>query len=247
MRNGTRPTSSLLGIALVSLAMTVLVFNDSYAQTSVEFIPTAGYTFSSRTDFYNSYGKIDGGLNFGGSVQFNVNRGFGIELLYNHMATESGLYQYGYNGAKLAGGDLNLDYYMVGLVQSFTIPNSTVRPFIGALLGAAVFTPGGNNYSNDTKFAVGLQLGTNIYITPRIGLRLKAQLLSPVDGADGGFYFGNFGGSGGLSTYSDIYQFSLNGGLIIGLGRILPKQMPHPSYRRPRPRYYRYPPPYPGY
>ena len=246
MRKGAGSASSYFRIAFAGLALSFLVIK-SYAQTSIELIPTAGYTFASRTDFYNTYGRIDGAFSFGGSLQFNVNRGFGVELLYNHMATNSGLYQYGYGGDKLAGGNLNMDYYMLGLVQSFTIPNSTVRPFIGLLLGAAEFTPGENGDPNDTKFAVGLQLGTNVYITPRIGLRLKAQLLSPVDAADGGYYFGNFGSGGGLSTYSDIYQFSLSGGLIIGLGRILPKQTPRPNYR-PRPRYYyRYPPPPPPY
>jgi hypothetical protein len=213
---------------------------DSFSQTSVEFIPQAGYTFASRSDFYDSYGRINGALNLGGSVKFNLNRAFGIEVLYDHMNTQSGLYQYGYNGSKLAGGDLAIDYIMIGGVQSFTIPNSTVRPFIGAFLGAAVFTPGASNYNNDTKFAVGVQLGTNIYVSPRVGLQLKAQLLSPVDAADGGFYFSNYGGGGGISTYSDIYQFSLNAGLIIGLGRILPEPVYHHRTYRPRPRYYRY-------
>jgi hypothetical protein len=217
------------------LPLVLLIAIGSFAQTSVEIMPTVGYTFADRTDFYNSYGRIDGGLSLGGSIKFNVNRDFGIELLYSHMNTQSGLYQYGYGGDKLAGGNLSLDYIMVGGVQSFKIPNSTVRPFIGAFLGAAVLTPGTSGYPSNTDFAVGLQLGTNIYFSPRVGLQLKAQLLSPVDAVDGGFYFSNYGSGTALSSYSDIYQFSLSGGLIIGLGRVLPE----PVYRRagrPRPR-----------
>ena len=211
----------------------------SLAQTSVELIPNAGYTFASRTDFYDTYGRINGGLNLGGSIKFNLNRSFGIELLYNHMGTESGLYQYGYGGAKVAGGDLSLDYIMAGAVQSFSIPNSTVHPFIGGFLGAVVLTPGANSvYSSDTRFAMGVQLGTNIYMSGRFGLQLKAQLLAPVDATGGSYYYG-YGGD--VSTYSDIYQFSLNAGLIIGLGRILPAQQYHRSRSyRARPRPYRY-------
>ncbi|MDR3716891.1 MAG: outer membrane beta-barrel protein [Puia sp.] len=246
MRNGTRPNLLSPRMVLLSLAMGILV-TKSEAQTSIELIPSAGYTFASRTDFYNSYGRTGGAFNFGGSVQFNVSRGFGVELMYNHMNTNTGLYQYGYNGTKLAGGDLALDYYMLGLVQSFTIPNSTVRPFIGLLLGAANYTPGGDNYSDETKFAWGLELGTNVYITDRIGLRLKAQLLSPVDAAGDGYYYNNYGSASNQANYPGIYQFSLSGGLIIGLGRVLPRQTPRPNYR-PRPRYYyRYPPPPPPY
>jgi hypothetical protein len=223
----------------IILTMIILATLPSFAQTSVELIPNAGYTFASRTDFYDTYGRINGGLNLGGSIKFNVNRSFGIELLYNHMGTESGLYQYGYGGAKVAGGDLSLDYIMAGAVESFSIPNSSVHPFVGAFLGAAVLTPGANSaYSSDTRFAMGLQLGTNIYMSGRFGLQLKAQLLAPVDATGGSYYYG-YGGD--VSTYSDIYQFSLNAGLIIGLGRILPAQQVHRgrSYRS-RPRPYRY-------
>jgi hypothetical protein len=213
----------------------------SFAQTSVELIPSVGYTFASRTDFYSDYGRIADGLNIGGSIKFNINRSVGIEVLYNHMSTTSGLYQYGRDGAQLAGGDLNLDYIMVGPVQSFTIPNSTVRPFIGVLLGAAILTPDASTgYSTDTKFAMGFQLGTNIYVSPRVGIQLKAQLLSPVDGAGGGFYFSNYGSGGGIDTYSSIYQFSLGGGLIIGLGRVLHDPVYRQGARRPGPRHYRY-------
>ncbi|MDP4256746.1 MAG: OmpA family protein [Bacteroidota bacterium] len=227
---------------LLVLPVLTLIAISSFGQTSVELIPSAGYTFASRTDFYDSYGRIDGGLNLGGSVKFNVNRNVGIEFLYSHLSTQSGLYNYGFNGGdKIAGGNLSLDYIMIGGVQSFGIPNSAVRPFIGGFLGAAVLTPGTSGYSNDTKFAVGLQLGTNIYMAPNLGLQLKAQLLSPVDAADGGFYFSNYGSGGGINTYSDIYQFSLSAGLIIGLGRILPEPVYHRPVRQPRSyRYYYY-------
>jgi hypothetical protein len=222
-------------IVLILPLLSLLVIT-SFAQTSVEIMPTVGYTFADRTDFYNTYGRIDGGLSYGGSIKFNANRNFGVEFLYSHMNTQSGLYQYGFDGAKVAGGNLALDYIMVGGVQSFGVPNSTVRPFIGAFLGAAVLTPGTSGYANDTKFAVGLQLGTNIYIAPNLGVMLKAQLLSPVDAVDGGFYFSNYGSGTSISSYSDIYQFSLSAGLIIGLGRVLPEPA-HRSYSRPRPRY----------
>jgi hypothetical protein len=227
---------------LILLPLAVLLAMHSFAQTQVELIPAAGYTFPSRTDFYDSYGRVNGGLNFGGSLKFNLNRNFGLELMYNRMNTQSGLYQYGYGGDKLAGGDLTLDYFMLGGVESFG--NGQVRPFIGAFLGAAVLTPGtdpSNNYSNDTKFAMGFQLGTNIYVSPRVGLQLKAQMLSPVDGSGGGFYFSNYGAGASIDGYSSVYQFSLNAGLIIGLGQILPEQVYHRrTYRPARPRPYRY-------
>ncbi len=225
-------------IFLILLAL-FLLSAGAFAQTSVELLPSVGYTFASHNDFYNTYGRIGDGVSYGGSIKFNATRSFGIEVLYSHMNTNIGEYYYGDNVHPINGlSNLQMDYIMAGPVESFNIPNSTVKPFIGALLGAAIMTPEANSgYTSDTKFAVGFQLGTNIYVSPLVGIQLKAQLLSPVDGAGASFYGGSFGGGAGISTYSSIYQFSLGGGLIIGLGRILPAERYRPAYRRPRPRY----------
>lgn len=213
----------------------------SMAQTSVELLPNIGYTFADRNDFYSTYGRIGDGLSFGGSIKFNVNRSFGFEVLYSHLNTTSGLYYYNSDASAAPSYNMNFDYIMAGPIGSFTIPNTTVRPFIGALLGAAIMTPEANSgYQQDTRFAVGFQLGTNIYFSPRVGIQLKAQLLSPVEDAGGGIFVSNYGSGGGLDTYSSIYQFSLSGGLIIGLGRVLPSQQYRPARRPHYRRYYYY-------
>jgi len=225
---------------LLILPVMLFLCTGAFAQSAVEFIPSVGYTFPARNDFYNTYGRLDGNVSYGGSIKFNVTRGFGFEVLYSHMNTTSALYQYGYENALSGPADLKVDYIMAGPIESFTIPNSTVRPFIGALLGAAIFTPDASTgYSSDTRFAVGVQLGTNIYISPRVGIQLKAQVLSPVDAAGSSFFVTPYGGGGGIDTYSSVYQFSLGGGLIIGLGRVLPRERYRPAATR-RPRYYRY-------
>jgi hypothetical protein len=223
-------------IALIVAAVLLSAVN-SFAQTSVELIPQVGYSFPGRNDFYNDYGRVAGALNLGGAVNFNINRNLGFEVLYNHLSSSSGVYNYGYDGgSQLAGGHLMQDYIMGGFVFSGSIPNSTVRPFLGILLGADILTPG-SGYSSNTYFAGGFQVGTNIYISPRVGIQLKAQLLTPFASAGGAYYYSNYYG-GGINPNQSIYSFTLGGGVIIGLGRILPE----PSYRRParRPRYYRY-------
>jgi Lipid A 3-O-deacylase (PagL) len=180
---------------------------------------------------------------------FNVNQRFGLELMYDHMDTKSGLFNYG-SQTPTSQQDVGINYILAGPVSSIYIPGSTVHPFFGAMLGAAVFTPGTSTYSNNTQFAYGAELGANIYVSPRFGLRLKAQLLSSVGGSYGGY--NNYGGPGNGSdvyNYSAIYQFSLNAGIIIGLGKILSKPRPPVMYRRPPPgpyyRYSPYPPPPP--
>jgi hypothetical protein len=232
-------------IVALSVALVVFSTTSSIAQTAVEFIPQVGYTFAARNDFYNVYGRVADGLNLGGAINFNVTRNFGFEVLYNHQSGSSGLYNYGYDGGdKLVGGDLNQDYIMGGFVFSGTIPYSTVRPFLGLLLGADIITPkpGANmntgDYGSNGHFAAGIQFGTNIYISPRVGIQLKAQFLSPVNSAGDAYYYNNNPG-GGINPNQSIYSFTLGGGLIIGLGRVLPSQTYRPA-NRPGPRYRRY-------
>jgi hypothetical protein len=221
----------------IALSGLLLSAAGTFAQTSVELVPQIGYSFPARNDFYDIYGRTDGALNIGGAINFNINRNVGIEVLYNHASSHSGVYDYGYDGGGLINyGRLSQDFIMAGPVFSGNIPNSTVRPFVGVLLGADIMTPS-PEFQTTSYFAAGFQLGTNIYISPRVGIQLKAQFLSPVGSAGGAYYYNNYYG-GGIDPNQSTYQFTLGGGLIIGLGRVLPEH--HAVYRRPRPRYYRY-------
>ncbi len=224
---------------MLTLSAVLFLAGASFAQAYIELMPSAGYTFSDRVSDYNTYGKIDGNLNLGGSVMFNVNRRIGFELLYNHMSTTSGAYNYGPQEAPITKGNMAIDNIMFGPVQTFNVPGSPVRPFIGGLLGASIFTPGGYGYSNDTKFTVGAELGTNVDFNPWFGLRFKAQLLAPIDGSGQSFYVGNNNNTT-YASYAGVLQFSLNAGIVIGLGKIMPEQRPRPRSPRPRyrPRYY---------
>jgi hypothetical protein len=100
-------------------------------------------------------------------------------------------------------------------------PGSKVEGFGGGMLGAAfinVKNPDNGNDNSATKFAWGLRLGANIWASERVGIKLQGQLMSAVQGAGGGLYFGTGGGGVGVSTYSSMLQFGLGGGLTFALG-----------------------------
>jgi hypothetical protein len=224
----------------IFLPLTLLLGMSSFAQTSFELVPSIGYTFANQTNFYSTYGKIGEGMSYGGSMNFNFTRNVGIEVLYSHQNTTSSLYNYG-DPVKVTGQNLAFDYIMMGPVSSFTIPNSTVRPFIGVLFGAAILTPdAGTGDMQQTKFAMGGQFGFNCYLSPHLAIQIKGQVLSPVDQAGAGFFFSNYGVGTTVSGYSNVYQLSLGGGLIFGLGKVLEPQQSGPHYSKPHYRYYNY-------
>jgi hypothetical protein len=224
--------------------LTLISTSAILAQTTVDLIPSGGYTFSNRTSFNGGYGRLDGNGNLGASLMFNVNRRFGVELMYDHMSTTTGLYNYG-SGSPISQGNLSINYAMLGLVPYLGDPNAPVRPFLGGLIGAGFFSSGVDGTQSDAKFTLGAELGADMYVTPRFGFRIKAQLLSPIDNGSG-YYAGTETGGNNYANLN-VYQFSLHAGLIIGLGRELPvEQQRRVMYRRARPRYYR-PAPYPYY
>ena len=212
----------------------------SFAQTSLELIPQAGYTFADKVNFSNTFGYINEGFNYGGSLQFNMSRHFGLEIMYNRMDVPAQLYNYGAlpGNTPLYQTNAGINYIMAGPITTFPLPNSPANLFFGADLGAAIFTPPPADFSSNVKFAYGLQFGTNIYVNPHVGIRLSGRLLGTAP--SGGYYFGSWGYPGGSYNYysynSGVLQFGFNAGLIIGLGQVLPAyqkaQRPPPHQRR---------------
>ena len=220
----------------------------SFSQSSIEFIPMGGYTFPEKLNFDQSYGRIGDAFNVGGSFQFNFNRHFGLELMYNRVDATAKMYDYGnpVNRPPFYQTQTGINYIMLGPVSTAQVPGSPVHLFFGALLGAAIYTPGPDDLSSNVGFAWGLQTGANIYFTRRLGLRISGRLLSGAAPNHGsGYYFGSFGEShGGFFSNPSIYQLGFNAGLVIGLGQALPeyKRAERTPHRRPasHPRRYYY-------
>jgi len=72
--------------------------------------------------------------------------------------------------------------------------------------------------SNNTNFAWGGRVGTNIWFSPKLGLKLQALILS-ASRATGGDYYWSWYGPIYLTEYSTVWQFSLGGGLTFKLGK----------------------------
>jgi hypothetical protein len=51
-----------------------------------------------------------------------------------------------------------------------------------------------------------------------LGLKIGAQLMSPVQGAGAGLFFGTGGARVGISTFSTVFQFGFTGGLRFSFG-----------------------------
>ncbi|RPD39600.1 outer membrane beta-barrel protein [Chitinophaga barathri] len=182
----------------------------------------AGYVFDDSFDSYydaNSYydGTLNGGFQWGVGLEYLLREQYGLEVLYLRQDTKAPV-TYFQNGVKNTDFDVAVNYILAAGNRYFRLSSPVVVPFGGIMLGAAIFdikNPDNGRNSNATKFAWGVRGGTNINVSPRFAFKLQAQLLSAVQGAGGGLYFGTGGVSTGLTTYSSILQFGFNGGIAV--------------------------------
>ncbi|MFC3880819.1 porin family protein [Algoriphagus namhaensis] len=185
----------------------------------------AGYVFKDRVDSYfsnSSYydGTIQDGFRWGAGLEFHIPQRGAIELQYLRQNTNAPTtYRDGgiLNGEiQFTDFDLAINWIFVNGTKYFPV-NEVVEPFAGGGIGMAIFgldNPDNGRSSSATKLAWNFRGGSNFWLADNVALRVQASLMSAVQSVGGGFYFGTGGAGAGLSSYSSMYQFAFEGGLV---------------------------------
>ncbi|GAA0879375.1 hypothetical protein GCM10009119_23430 [Algoriphagus jejuensis] len=186
----------------------------------------AGYVFDDKVDSYyssSSYyeGKIKGGLRWGAGLEYllpGTTKAFELQYLRQDTNAPVTYVDSGILGGNLQSTDFDLSSNWIMLNGTNYFPVSEVaEPFFGFGIGMAIFdtfNPDNGNSNGATKFAWALRGGSNFWFSEKVGLRVQASLMSAVQGAGGGLYFGTGGAGAGVSTYSTMYQFGFDGGIV---------------------------------
>jgi len=177
------------------------------AQPTITLLTFESYTFADKFDTQYGSGKIQDGFQWGLGLEFGLAETAAIELIYQNLKTD--VYYQGIDARY--DGKVGINYALVGGINYVPL-NDKIAGFGTLDMGVAWSSPDESLASESvTKFAIGGRLGVRISTSERVSLRLHAQLLSPVQWAGGGFYFGTGGSGAGVSTGSTIYQFNLGG------------------------------------
>jgi opacity protein-like surface antigen len=212
-----------------SIILIVFVFVSviSFAQ-GLRVNTYAGYVFPDSFDnFYsaNSYveGQIQDGFRWGVGLEYAIPGNRAIEIQYKRQDTFAPTT---FRDPSIGGGGLNRVNFDLGInwiMLNFTnyIPiNETVEPFVGGGLGMGIFNvrnPDNGKTNNATKFSWNIRAGSNFWVADNIAIRIQASLFSAVQSVGGGLFFGTGGAGAGISTYSTMYQFGFDGGLVFRL------------------------------
>jgi hypothetical protein len=182
-------------------------------------------TYDAHYDPQNYYsGTVKSGFQWGAGIEYVFRPQICIELLYlRHETTAPTTYQAGAGeDVKSTDFKMELNYIMLAVERHFPNYNRKIDGYIGVLGGTTVAdirNPDNGNSGSITKFAWGMRLGCNVFSEGKIGLKVQAQILSSAQAMGGETYFGTYGTAVAMASYSNIYQFSLGGGITYKFGR----------------------------
>lgn len=184
----------------------------------------AGYIFKDQVDSYyssSSYfnGTIQDGLRWGLGLEYHIPDRGAIEIQYLRQDTSAPttyLDEGIFNQIQNTTFDLGINYIFINGTRYFPV-SEQVEPFAGAGIGLGIFgvdNPDNGNSNSATKFSWQVRGGSNFWLAENIALRVQASLVSATQAIGGGLYFGTGGVGGGLSSYSSLLQFGLEGGIV---------------------------------
>lgn len=178
----------------------------------VEITPQYGYQIGAKLNYNGGYIKLKSSDQYGLTFGVNVADDVSVEFMWARQNTSVNVKDVIYYPQETEVTEATIDHYQIGAIHMFGY--SDAKPFVGLSAGWSNFNPEEEDYFSNTNFTLGLTGGLKYFFNKRVGLRLQAQLLMPVNW--GGIYVG--GGGSGVTVGGSILQLNFSGGLIIGLG-----------------------------
>lgn len=178
----------------------------------VEITPQYGYQIGAKLNYNGGYIKLKSSDQYGLTFGVNVADDVSVEFMWARQNTSVNVKDVVYYPQETEVTEATIDHYQIGAIHMFGY--SDAKPFVGLSAGWSNFNPEEEDYFSNTNFTLGLTGGLKYFFNKRVGLRLQAQLLMPVNW--GGIYVG--GGGSGVTVGGSILQLNFSGGLIIGLG-----------------------------
>jgi hypothetical protein len=198
------------------------------AQAPVRLNLYGAYVFDDSYDVYNDVntyytGKVKGGFQWGGSLEYLPSPYGSIELTYLHQSTSAPTtFKFGTaSPVRNEDFDVSLNYVLLGGNGYFAKSSGKVEGYGGLMAGVAfadVESPSTHNSGSNTSFAWGGKLGANIWVSQKVGIKLQAQILSS-SRVTGGDVWYSWWGPVYLDSYSTLWQFGLGGGLTFKFGK----------------------------
>src|SRR3954470_4337994 len=168
----------------------------------VDFSVFGGYQLNGDVGTTGGSLTIGDAVDYGVAVDYRVSEVGAVELMWQY-SKPSAVFFSGIYPSSAQPFNISSNYFQIGGTTGRRI--GRLEPFLGLTIGAVVFSPeqivfkgGGSVNPEDTwRFAATLFLGTKVWLTNNIGVRLEVRMLMPKVFQSGGFYFRTRGGRRG--------------------------------------------------
>lgn len=205
-----------INIYLITAFLLLIFSTNTLAQA--EIFGFGGYEVASDVQVTQGQLNIYSNPNYGAGISFEVERGVQAEVFWIGQQTPMELKSY--TGLTQPLFDVGIHYFQAGAVYEFRQTRAQKAfPFTSFSLGATLFSPVDSDFSEEWRFSITFGGGGKFYISDRVGLRLQARLLLPINFNSVGMWCGSGGCSVGVSSWATLIQADFTGGIFIRLGK----------------------------
>jgi hypothetical protein len=198
--------------SLTVIGVIFLMAQPIIAQPTITLEVFGGWLWTGKAGQNNNI-KVDDKGNYGVRAGVSPSSEILVEFEWNHTDTRLSWYDVLTNTNEEE--DVAMNYYMIGINKHMA--EGPAVPY--GLLNLGVLNVKGQTLNfSENWFTVGLGGGLKYYMSDRIGIRLQARLLLPMQFAGIGFGCGGGGCSSGVSAYTSTIQGDFTGGVILRLG-----------------------------
>ena len=212
--------SGLFFFLVVSIFL-LLPNNEAVAQQyKGEFSVLSGYQMLGSIEVYNynaNIANVSGDLDindavfYSGAIGINTSRETMAEIQYIFQPTNVSFDPY---TAGIPSQSFGADvHYILATGYYLKQLSRTSWGYGGLSIGAAGLVPK-NDLDPAWRVAFGLTLGAKFLVSKKVGIKIQAQGLFPIQWAGGSLYVGTGGAGYGVSAGTSIVQINVGGGLF---------------------------------
>jgi hypothetical protein len=176
-----------------------------------EITPQYGYQVGAKWNYYGGYVKMKSSDQYGITLNANLGGDVQAEFFWSQQNSSIAVKDVIYFPREEEVTDVQVNHFQFGVIHTFGYSDAV--PFFGMSAGWSTFNPDRAIYDSTTKFTLGVSGGLKYFFTDRIGLRMQAQLLMPIQW--GGVYVGP--GGSGVTAGGALVIFNFSGGLVIAI------------------------------
>ena len=193
------------------------------APQSFDLSAFAGYQLNADATLSGGELEIADSATFGAAFDLRVHRAASLELSWQYTKPTERFRAFTSQFASSTAFGVATHYFQVGAMH-VRRAGHRVQPYFGLTIGAALHVPDAIPLTNGStveagatwRFAVAVMLGTKIWLTPNLGLRLEGRAFGPVVFGADELYAGTGGAGLGAPSSIPYVQFAFTAGLAFG-------------------------------